>query len=217
MKICIYVIHASLQPYQSHGRRYYRIVESFRKDGKPHIRVLAHLGRADDILRLFQNQSADLKISSVMAGSVTALFHLARELDVAGKINRALADPRGHVQKRDGLTVGESLLAGMIGRACAPRSKRAFAGWARTTLLPRLMGFAAAELTSEHFWEQMHAVPVDKLAAIEQEIVREVIGLEQLSIQALAYDTTNFYTHIATSNEKPLLPQRGHINQCISK
>jgi transposase len=204
---------ASLQPYQSHGRRYYRIVESFRKDGKPHIRVLAHLGRADDILRLFQNQSADLKISSVMAGSVTALFHLARELDVAGKINRALADPRGHVQKRDGLTVGESLLAGMIGRACAPRSKRAFAGWARTTLLPRLMGFAAAELTSEHFWEQMHAVPVDKLAAIEQEIVREVIGLEQLSIQALAYDTTNFYTHIATSNEKPLLPQRGHNKQ----
>jgi hypothetical protein len=31
---------ASLQAYQSHGIRYYRIVESFRKDGKPAIRVL---------------------------------------------------------------------------------------------------------------------------------------------------------------------------------
>ena len=41
---------ASLQAYQSHGIRYYRIVESFRKDGKPSIRVLAHLGRVDDIL-----------------------------------------------------------------------------------------------------------------------------------------------------------------------
>ena len=200
---------ASLQAYQSHGRRYYRIVESFRKDGKPHFRVLAHRGRTEDILNLFQNQSADLRISSLTAGSVTALFHLALELDLAGKINRAITDPGGHVQKRGGLTVGESLVAGMI-RACAPRSKRAFAGWAHTTLLPHLMGFPAAELNSEHFWEQMHALPVDKLAGLEQEIVREVIGVEQLQVQALAYDTTNFYTHIATTNERPLLPQRGH-------
>ena len=204
---------ASLQAYQSHGHSYYRLVESFRKDGKPHLRVLAHLGRADDILHLVQGQSADLRISSVTAGSVTALLHLAQELDLAGKINRALADPQGHVQKRAGLTVGESLVAGIIGRACAPRSKRAFAGWARTTLLPGLLGFPAADLTSEHFWEQMHAVPVDQLAAIEQAIVRQVIDIEQLRIQALAYDTTNFYTHIATTNQRPQLPQRGHNQQ----
>lgn len=204
---------ASLQPYQSHGRRYYRIVESFRKDGKPHIRVLAHLGRAKDILRLCQDQRAEIKISSVSAGAVTALHHLAQELDIVGKINHAVANDRGRVQKRDDLTVGESLLAGMIGRACAPCSKRAFAGWARSTYLPQLMGFSAPELTSEHFWEQMHTVPVDKLAMIEQEIVREVIRIEQLQVEALAYDTTNFYTHIATTNEKPLLPQRGHNKQ----
>jgi hypothetical protein len=35
---------ASLQAYQSHGRRYYRIVESFRENGRPRIRVIAHLG-----------------------------------------------------------------------------------------------------------------------------------------------------------------------------
>lgn len=203
----------SLQAYQSHGRRYFRIVESFRKNGKPHIRVLAHLGRAEDILNRFQDQSAELKVSSVSAGAVAALFHLAKEFDVAGKINGAIAGRRDRVQKRDGLSVGESLLAGIIGRACAPHSKRAFAGWAQSTLLPHLMGFAAAKLTSEHFWEQMHALSVDKLASIEQEIVREVIAVEQLQVQALAYDTTNFYTHIATTNDKPLLPQRGHNKQ----
>jgi transposase len=204
---------ASLQPYQSHGRRYYRIVESFRKDGKPHIRVLAHLGRAEDILRLCQDQRAEIKVSSVSAGAVTALYHLAQELDIVGKINHAVTDDRGHIQKRDDLTVGESLLAGIIGRACAPRSKRAFAGWAQSTYLPRLMGFSAAELTSEHFWEQMHALAVEKLESLEQEIVREAIRIEQLQVQALAYDTTNFYTHIATTNHKPQLPQRGHNKQ----
>lgn len=204
---------ASLQPYQSHGHRYYRIVESFRKNGNPHIRVLAHLGRAEDVLRLCQNQHAEFKISSVSAGAVTALHHLAQELDIIGKINRAVANDRGHVQKRDELTVGESLLAGMIGRACAPCSKRAFARWAQSTYLPQLMGFSAPELTSEHFWEQMHAVPVDQLASIEQELVGEVIRIEQLQVEALAYDTTNFYTHIATTNDKPQLPQRGHNKQ----
>jgi len=204
---------ASLQPYQSHGRRYYRIVESFRQDGKPRIRVLAHLGRAEDILRLLRDQRTELRVTSVSAGAVTALYHLAEELDVAGRINRALRAAHGRVQQRAGLTVGETLLAGILGRACAPRSKRAFAGWAQTTHLPELMGFAAQKLTSEHFWEQMGALPVEILGTIEQELVRKVIRIEQLQVQALAYDTTNFYTHIATTNTRAELPQRGHNKQ----
>ena len=204
---------ASLQAYQSHGIRYYRIVESFRQQGKPHLRVVAHLGRVEDILRLTQEQHSDIKVSSVTTGAVAALLHLARELDIVGKINRALGEAGGRLQKRDGLTVGESLLAGIISRACAPRSKRAFAAWAETTALPQLMGFAAEDLDSQHFWDQMHAVPVALLSGIEQAIVREVVGIERLHPQALAYDTTNFYTHIASTNHRPELPQRGHNKQ----
>ncbi|MGH8335717.1 MAG: IS1634 family transposase [Gammaproteobacteria bacterium] len=204
---------ASLQAYQSHGIRYYRIVESFRKNGKPSLRVLAHLGRVDDILRLHRRQQdVPVKISSVSAGAVTALHGLARELDLSGRINRAMA-PRGRVQVRDELTVGESLVAAILARACAPRSKRAFADWAKTTYLPHLMHFAPADLTSQHFWDQMNAVPVKQLALIEQDLVREVVRVEQLQLQALAYDTTNFYTHIASTNQRPKLPQRGHNKQ----
>lgn len=204
---------ASLQRYQSHGIPYYRVVESFRKNGKPALRVLAHLGRVEDILRLHQErQDVALKISSVSAGAVTALHRLAVELDVAGRINRAIA-PQGKVQVRDQLTVGESLVAAMIARACAPRSKRAFADWAKTTYLPELMQFTAPDLTSQHFWDQMEAVPAEKLAAIEHDIVREMVRIEQLELKMLAYDTTNFYTHIASTNLRPKLPQRGHNKQ----
>lgn len=204
---------ASLQAYQSHGIRYYRIVESFRKEGKPAIRVLAHLGKVDDILRTHQQHAQPaLKISSVSAGAVTALHHLATELDVSARIDHALS-LNGHTQIRDGLTVGESLLAAMISRACAPRSKRAFGQWAETTHLPELMHFSASDLTSQHFWDQMNAVPLDKLAVIEHELVREVIRIEQLRIKALAYDTTNFHTHIASTNRRATLPQRGHNKQ----
>ena len=204
---------ASLQAYSSHGIRYYRIVESFRKEGKPSIRVLAHLGRVDEILNRHQQHSeVPVKISSVSAGAVTALVRLAQELDVAGQINRALSSG-GEVQVRAGLTVGESLVAAMIARACAPRSKRAFADWAGTTYLPELMKFAAADLTSQHFWDQMNVMPLDKLPEIEQALVRDVVRIEQLQLRALAYDTTNFYTHIASTNLRAELPRRGHNKQ----
>ena len=188
---------ASLQAYNSHGIRYYRIVESFRKEGKPSIRVLAHLGRVDEMLHRHQEHSeVPVKISSVSAGAVTALVRLARELDVAGQINRAIISAGGEVQVRAGLTVGESLVTAMIARACAPRSKRAFADWAGTTWLPELMKFTAVDLTSQHFWDQMNVMPLDTLPEIEQALVQEVVRIEQLQLQALAYDTTNFYTHI---------------------
>jgi transposase len=204
---------ASLQAYQSHGIRYYRVVESFRKDGKPSLRVLAHLGRVDDILlRHQQAKETPIKVSSLSVGAVAALHRLAVEFDVAGRIDRAIA-PEGDVQIRDGMTVGASLVAAMIARACAPRSKRAFADWAKTTYLPELMSFKAASLTSQHFWDQMNALPVDKLALIEQELVQQVVGAEQLQLKALAYDTTNFFTHIASTNLRPKLPQRGHNKQ----
>ena len=204
---------ASLQAYQSHGIRYYRIVESFRKEGKPSIRVLAHLGRVDDILRRHEEQrEVPVKIASVSAGAVTALYRLTRELDVSGRIDRAIA-PQDDGQTRDGLTVGQSLVAAMIARACAPRSKRAFADWAKTTYLPDLMSFTASDLTSQHFWDQMNALPVDRLAVIEQDLVREVVRVEQMQLKALAYDTTNFHTHIASTNRRAKLPRRGHNKQ----
>ena len=88
---------ASIQAYQSHGIRYYRIVESFRNNGKPSIRVLAHLGRVDDILKLHQEQhSVPFHLSSVSAGAVTALHHLAVELNLSTRINTALRDAVEH-------------------------------------------------------------------------------------------------------------------------
>jgi transposase len=204
---------ASLQAYSSHGIQYYRIVESFRNQGKPSIRVLAHLGRVDEILRRHQQHAeVPVKVSSVSAGAVTALFGLAQELDVAGLINTALS-AAGEGQIRAGLTVGESLVADMIARACAPRSKRAFADWAATTYLPELMKFTAADLTSQHFWDQMNVMPLEKLPEIEQALVCKVVRTEQLQLRALAYDTTNFYTHIASTNPRAELPRRGHNKQ----
>jgi transposase len=203
----------SLQRYTSHGRKYYRIVESYRHQGKPRIRVLAHLGKVDELLRLIEGRRGRLQLKSSMAGAVCALHGLAQELDVAGQINRVLESHGPRLQHRDGLSVGESLLAAMIGRACAPRSKRAFADWAAGTYLPELMGFQTERLTSQHFWDQMQAVPESSLARMEEAILLQLVRLEQLEVEACAYDTTNFYTYIGSTNQRSRLAQRGHNKQ----
>jgi len=75
------------------------------------------------------------------------------------------------------------------------------------------MGFVAKDLDSQHYRDQMHALPVKLLGGIEQAIVRKLIGIEQLQPRACACDITNFYPHIAGTNTRPELPRRGHNKQ----
>lgn len=210
----IYVIVASLQRFTSHGQSYWRIVESYRRaDGRPTVRVLAHLGKAETLLARLAEREGALQVRSVASGASDALHRLALEFDVAGEIDRAVRTSGGRVRVRDGLTVGQSLVAGAIARACHPSSKRAFAAWAAQSSLPERMGFRAAALTSQHFWDQMDAVPVGAIAGAEEAIVAKVVRAEAVGVGLVAYDTTNFFTHIATTTTRSKLPARGHSKQ----
>jgi transposase len=75
------------------------------------------------------------------------------------------------------------------------------------------MGFEAEKLTSQHFWDQMNRVPVEALGEIEERVLTRLVELERLAIEACVYDTTNFYTYIATENSRSELAQRGHNKQ----
>jgi transposase len=204
---------ASLQRFTSHGRPYWRLVESYRRpDGRPAIRTLAHLGRPDDLLARLHAADA-VRVHSVACGAVDALWQLAQEFALPALIDAALAETGGRPRERDGLTVGASLTAAAIARLCHPSSKRAVAEWAATTTLPRWLGVPAPALTSQHFWDQMDAVPVQAVPLIEERLVARVLAAERVAPQVLAYDTTNFFTHLATTNARSTLAQRGHSKQ----
>ena len=149
------------------GRKYWQIVESRRVNGQPRSFVLAHLGRPDTLLARLQGGTAGARIRSVAHGAVAALWARAQTLDLAALIDAQVPrDRRGRMPRRDGLTPGQSLVLAAIARACRPLSKRAFAAWAAGTSLGRLAGTTVARLTSQHFWDQMAAVPAAALPAI---------------------------------------------------
>lgn len=217
---------ASLQPLRVRGHTYWRIIESRRVNGKPRAFVVAHLGKANDLLARLQAADA-IRIRSLSHGAVAALYALTQELDVAATIDRHLAasgrrrrrdpthrdDPTQRPEQNDGLTVGQSLTLVAIGRACQATSKRAFAEWADTTTLGELAAVDMRRLTSQHFWDQMDQLPIETIPAIEADLVRNSLQRFALTLDTLLFDATNFFTFIASTNTRPKLPARGHQKQ----
>jgi len=191
-----------------HGKEYWYAVESVRVNGKPTTRHVAYLGKAEEIVRR-KAQRGPQSIFSRSHGVVAALKRFADRLEIAQTIDRHVAQ-RGcrHVA-----SVGQTLVLGAIGRAAHPTSKRGFAQWAATTTIPRLFNVNVEKLTSAFFWDQMDKVSPTALRAIEGEIVARAIKRFDVRTDLLLYDTTNFFTYIASDNGHCDLPQRGKSKQ----
>jgi hypothetical protein len=195
----------SLQDYSSRGKRYYRIVESYRDErGRPRIRVLRHLGTAQKLLeRLSQSPGRAIYAEERDFGATAALWDTAQQLEIVSIIDR-------HAPKRDqGASVGEYILTATLNRALAPTSKRKLASWYRDTILTRLLPLSPAALRSQRFWDHMSYLDESTLAAIEDDITRRVVEGLNVDLRALFYDTTNFDTFLSSDNGSDLA-QRGH-------
>jgi transposase len=217
---------ASLRRIRVRGYTYWQIVESRRVNGKPRPVVVAHLGKADDLLARLRGAEA-LRLRSHSHGAVAAIRGLAQELDMAGTIDRHLqaagrrdrslpayvADPGRTPIRHDGLSVGQSLELVAIMRPCHATSKRGFAEWAGTTTLGELASVDVTRLDSQHFWDQMDQLPIELLGSIEKEIVARAIERFDLPLDTVLYDATNFFTFIASTNQRCKLPARGHNKQ----
>jgi len=200
---------ASLQRHVSNGRVYWRIVESRRVNGKPRAIPILHLGTANALLeRLLNAPAGAVRLRSFQHGDVATLKAVADRLDVTEIIDK-------HVpHKRRGLSIGNTLLLAAINRAVHPRSKRGWARWAAGTSLHRLYpGLKVEKLTSQFFWDQMDCVSLEALQAIEDELATRVVEKLGLKLDTLFYDTTNFFTYIASTNTRPKIPQRGKSKQ----
>jgi transposase len=125
--------------------------------------------------------------------------------------------------RRSGPSPAHYLLLAAIHRICQPGPKTEVADWYRTSILSALWDFSPERFTSQAFWdafeqilpEDQQDLPMEK-DPLERAQLR-LLGLwkekQLVSRRLLAYDTTNFYTYIASSNSRTHLAQRGHNKQ----
>src|SRR5262249_52111807 len=109
---------------------------------------------------------------------------------------------------KNGPSVGEMAVAVAIQRACEPGPKRDLEEFVDGAL-PRISCLPGSAFTGQVFHRLAQQVTDQELEAAQVAIARAAIGRFDLSADVLAFDTTNFDTHIATTT-KGELARRGH-------
>src|SRR5229473_642643 len=210
---------ASLVKKKKGNRLYYYLVESARVDGKPRIVHQAYLGTAEKLAELVQQNAAPVPLSATLRnfGLPGALWLAAKQSGLWPLLESLWPSPRS------GPGPAHYLLLAAIHRICDPGPKTEVSNWYEKTILASEWGFPAERFTSQAFWdafEQILPEQSETVAPAEDPLDRaqlRLIGLwkekQLVGHRLLAYDTTNFYTYIASTNTRNQLAQRGHNKQ----
>jgi transposase len=210
---------ASLIAKKKANRLYYYVVESARVDGKPRIVHQTYLGTAERVAALVKDRTAPLPLSATAIdfGLPGALWLAARRSGVFALLESLWPQPRS------GPSTAHYLLLAAIHRICRPGPKTEVADWYRRTILHSLWSFPPERFTSQEFWDcfdRIRATGAASLSPDEDDLDRAQLRLLALwkekklvSRRLLAYDTTNFYTWVASTNTRNELAQRGHNKQ----
>src|SRR6266853_864383 len=210
---------ASLVKKKKGNRLYYYLVESARVDGKPRIVHQAYLGTAEKLAELVQQKTAPVPLSATLRdfGLPGALWLAAKQSGVWPLLESLWPAPRS------GPGPAHYLLLAAIHRICDPGPKTEVSNWYDQTILASEWGFPAERFTSQAFWdafEQILPETSEPGAPAEDPLDHaqlRLLGLwkekQLVGRRLLAYDTTNFYTYIASTNTRNQLAQRGHNKQ----
>ena len=188
------------------GRPYYYAVECKRLNGKPRIVWQKYLGTVEGIIARAEGARPTKPKEVVVfeAGGVAALLGIAQRLGVVDLINELVP------KRAQGPTVGDYMLLAALNRALAPCSKVEIGKWYENTILRRVWRLSKSAFSSQRFWDHMGMVSEDAIEAVQERLVERVRSEFGIEPGLLLYDTTNFFTFLATTNHRADLPQRGH-------
>src|SRR6202050_4826056 len=206
---------ASLIAKKKGNKLYYYVVESARVDGKPRIVHQAYLGSAEKVAALVKDRTAPVPLSATMRdfGLPGSLWLAARQTGVFSLLESLWPQPRS------GPSPAHYLLLAAIHRICQPGPKTEVSDWYDRTVLHSLWKIPPERFTSQAFWDAFEQILPEKSSGDDslEDAQLRLLALwkekQTVSRRLLAYDTTNFYTYIASTNERNSLAQRGHNKQ----
>ena len=193
---------------------YYYVVESARVDGKPRIVQQTYLGTAERLAALVKDRTAPVPLAATAIdfGLPGALWLAAQQTGVFDALESLWPQPRS------GPSTAHYLLLAAIHRICQPGPKTEVPDWYRRSILHSLWGFPAERFDSQAFWDCFDRIQTDapqdsELDQAQSRLLAVWKEKQLVSRRLLAYDTTNFYTYVASTNTRNELAQRGHNKQ----
>ena len=192
---------AHLHKKMKKGRPYYYVRESARVNGKPKIVNQVYLGSPERILKMATEPGTVCsKIQVQEFGALWLGNLIEREVGFSSLVNTII--PKG--VRETGPSVGEYFLYAILNRMVDTCSKRALVEWYKLTAIQQIRPTDIDALTSQRFWKKWDRVDGKQIEEIATRFFRILAELEPLSSDCFMFDTTNYYTFMASESESDL-------------
>jgi transposase len=183
------------------GRPYLYVREIARVGGKPKVVSQIYIGSPQRVAGLASGHEAGavkLKVEEFGA------LWLARQIDRNVDLARIVDDVVPRAPREEGPSVGEYFLYCIWNRMCQAVSKNRIAQWYERTAVQHIRPVDLGELTSRRYWEKWDRVSEKDLGEISRRFFERVWGLESPAADCLLFDTTNYYTFMASDTPSEL-------------
>ena len=194
------------------GRTYWYLRETHRVQGKVKVKWQKYLGTPETIrskLQEAEQTRKPVKQHTEAFGSVFLAHVLEQELDTISLIDSIVPKKRNE----KGPTVGEYFFYAWANRMIAPKSKRALKNWYQKTAIQHLRPVNLKELSSERYWEKWHRVSKEHIEEIASKFFARIWEKLALGPETLLFDTTNYFTYMATKTKSELAKRREQEQQ----
>ena len=227
-----------IYPNSVKGKTYYYYKESVRVkidvrdggkikgSGKSRVKTTTiYLGAADEIVAWKKQVKGPISVKHRAFGMTAAAYQVANEFGLVDVLKENIHGQRFGVER------WVYFLTTIINRIDCATSKNKMADWAKKTVLPDILGVDAKKLSSKKFWyvtddvtsetdlkKRLLSTPEgdifcgldDKIfQKMETDLFSRVRSLMPSAVNALVYDTTNFFSFFETPDRSELA-QTGH-------
>jgi transposase len=183
------------------GRPYLYVREMARVHGKPEVVSQTYIGSPARVLSLATGQEQEtLRLKVEEFGSLWLAQQLSKDIDLCAMVDGVI--PPGDRER--GPTIGEYFLYCVWNRMVEAVSKNKLAKWYKRTAIQHIRPVEINELTSKRYWEKWNRVSEASLREIARAFFERVWEVESPSADCLLFDTTNYYTFMASSTPSDL-------------
>ena len=183
------------------GRPYLYVREIARVGGRPKVISQIYIGSPERVAQMAAGETKEEKVLRVEEfGALWLAQQIDSDVDLAGIVDEVI--PRVPTEK--GPSVGEYFLYCVFNRMVEPRSKNRLAEWYRSTAIQHIRPVYIEELTSKRYWEKWNRVTEKALETIARRFFKKIWELEDPDGDCLLFDTTNYYTFMASDTQSEL-------------
>jgi transposase len=182
------------------GRPYLYVREIARVGGKPKVISQTYIGPPERVAAMAAGKPKEKILKVEEFGALWLANQMDSDIDLAGIIDDVITP----AQREKGPSVGEYFLYCVLNRMVEPKSKNMLADWYRSTAIQHIRPVEIEELSSMRYWEKWNRVSEEELKTIAWRFFRKIWDAEGIDTDCLLFDTTNYYTFMASDTNSEL-------------